>query len=102
MITVLIHYDLKNVWLYYFHYLKLHLFLIGSVLDYLLYDSAPIAMETNKQEFSFGHFINKVFVLFCANLNELLDHIVSKLIVDEVIDLGVKILEYLIFEELVG
>jgi hypothetical protein len=59
-------------------------------------------MKADKQKLLLSHFVNVVLLDVGAYLYELLDDIVAEFIVDEVVYLGVKILEYLIFEELVG
>ena len=59
-------------------------------------------MQAYEEELFLGHLVYVIFLEVGAHLYVLLDDVVAELVIDEVVDVGVKILEYLIFEELVG
>jgi hypothetical protein len=59
-------------------------------------------VQAYEEELFLGHLVYVIFLEVGAHLYVLLDDVVAELVIDEVVDVGVKILEYLIFEELVG
>ena len=102
MVAVLIHDDLKNVLINDLHDLQLDVLPFRRKLHNLLYDPAPITMQTDEQKFLLGQLIDILLLPVRAHLQVLLHDIIAKLIVDELIDVQVKILEDLILEEIVG
>jgi hypothetical protein len=102
MVAVLIHDDLKGIDFNDLHYLGLDDGLVVGILYDLLDDPASIAMQTNEQEFLLGNLVNKLALGLAADLNVLLHHIIPEFVIDEDVDMLVKILEDLILEVLVA
>jgi hypothetical protein len=82
MIAILIHNDLHRIDFDDLHNFPLHFNSVMSIFHDLLYNSAPVAVQTDKQKLLFGELVNKLPLFFISYLNVLLNNIVSKLIVD--------------------
>lgn len=96
MIAILIHDDLHGINFYNFDNFCLNFEIRMSIFNYFLNDPASIAMQANKQKLFLGKFINAFFMPLATNFNVLLNNIVAKLIIDEDIDMLIKILKNLI------
>lgn len=102
MIAVLIHDDLKSIDFNDLPDLCLNGRFVVRILNDLLDDPAPITMQANEQEFFLGNFVDKVTLGLAANLDVLLHHVIAKLVVDEGVNMLVKILKDLVLDVLVA
>jgi hypothetical protein len=102
MVAILVHNHLQGIQLDDLHYLCLNTRLVMSIFHKFLYDSASVTMQANKQKFLLSHLINELSLGLAAHLDVLLHHIIAKFIVDEHMDLLVKILKDLILDVLVA
>jgi len=97
VVTVLVHDNLQCIDFYDFGDFILYFMIFICKFKDFLNDPASIAMQTDKKKLFFGYLVNNLFLSLGAHLKVFLDDVITEFIVDEGMEMGIKILKDLVF-----